>query len=356
MSDQIKVLVVDDSAFMRRVITDMLQSSPLITVVGTARNGQDGLEKAHRLRPDLITLDIEMPVLDGLSVLPKLLNELNCPVIMLSSHTREGAQATLDALELGAMDFVPKPAQDLVWDITKIRDDLVSKVISAMKAHLPLRRIVVPERPIISPKAAQGIAGRAVDGPVRCLVAIGASTGGPQALQTVLTGLDSAIPASFLVVQHMPPRFTKSLAQRLDSLCQLTVDEAEDGDIIREGRVLIAKADWQMTVVSEGGVLKTRLLQTPPISGHRPSVNALFTSLPAANPARVIAVVLTGMGNDGSAGVVAVKEAGATVLAEDASTAVINGMPKAAVQTGCVDYVVPLHEISGLITRLVMGG
>ncbi|MGE5654603.1 MAG: chemotaxis-specific protein-glutamate methyltransferase CheB, partial [Bacillota bacterium] len=268
MADKIKVLIIDDSAFMRRVISDMLQSSPLIDVVGTARNGQDGLEKARRLRPDLITLDIEMPVMNGLAVLPTLLNELTCPVIMLSSHTQDGAKATLDALELGAVDFVPKPAQDLVWDITKIRDDLVDKVLSAARARVSSRNPIsidrpapVVQRPLTVPKLP------VVDGPIRCVVAIGSSTGGPQALQTVLTGFEANIPASFVIVQHMPPRFTKSLAQRLDSLCRLSVEEAEDGTELREGRVLIAKADWQMTLASEGGRLRTRLLQTPPVSG-----------------------------------------------------------------------------------------
>ncbi len=350
--EQIKVLVIDDSALMRQVITDMLQSSPLITVVGTARNGQDGLEKARRMRPDLITLDIEMPVMGGLAVLPQLISELNCPVIMLSSHTQNGAKATLEALELGAVDFVPKPSQHLIWDITKTRNELVAKALSAAKARLPQRRD--PRPPSVSlPNQSMGAASRSVDGPVRCVVAIGASTGGPQALQTVLTGFDADIPASFVVVQHMPPRFTKSLAQRLDSLCRLSVDEAVDGEMLCEGRALIAKADWQMTLTAEGGRIRTRLLQTPPVSGHRPSVNTLFASLPNAKPAKLVAVVLTGMGNDGAAGVVTVKEAGGTVIAEDASTAVINGMPKAAAQTGCVDHLVPLHEVSGLITRLV---
>ncbi len=353
----VRVLIIDDSAFMRRVITEMLQSSPLIAVVGTARNGKDGLEQARRLRPDLITLDIEMPVMDGLSVLPSLLDELNCPVIMLSSHTQEGAKATLDALELGAVDFVPKPAQDLVWDITKIRDELVEKVVSTAKSRRvprppsPSQRLVSRKNEDMAP-----VTPKVVDGPVRCIVAIGASTGGPQALQTVLTSFEADIPASFVVVQHMPPRFTKSLAQRLDGLCQISVDEAEDGEILREGHALIAKADWHMTLVAEGGRLRTRLQQTPPVSGHRPSVSALFASLPVAMSTKLIAVVLTGMGNDGSAGVVTVKEAGGIILAEDASTAVINGMPKAAAQTGCVDHLVPLHDMGSMITRLITDG
>lgn len=354
MAEQIKVLVIDDSAFMRRVITDMLQSSPLICVIGTARNGQDGLEKARQLRPDLITLDIEMPVMDGLTVLPKLLVELNCPIIALSSLTQDGAQASLEALELGAVDFLPKPVQGLVWDIANIRDDLVDKVISAAKARMPTQRMGVTPRAAGMPAKSAFGRPRALGDPIRSLVAIGASTGGPQALQTVLTGFAADIPASFVVVQHMPPRFTKSLAQRLDSLCQLSVEEAEDGESLRNGRVLIAKADWQMTLVADGDLLRTRLLQTPPISGHRPSVDALFASLPSVRTAKLIAVVLTGMGSDGAAGVVAVKEAGGITLAEDASTAIIYGMPKAAAQTGSIDRVVPLHEMSGVITRLIM--
>lgn len=192
------------------------------------------------------------------------------------------------------------------------------------------------------------------EGSVRCVVAIGTSTGGPQALQNILSGFPADFPASILVVQHMPPGFTKSLAQRLDSLCQIAVEEADHGMDLRHGQALIAKADWHLTIVRKGENLVTQLSQMPPEVGHRPSVNALFASLPAVRPAKLIAVVLTGMGNDGAARLTDIKDCGGTVLAEDASTAVIYGMPRAAAQTGCVDHVVPLHEMGAVITRLVL--
>lgn len=350
--EPIRVLVVDDSALMRRVISDILQTDPEIRVVATARNGKEALNVLERRQEvDVVTLDIEMPVMDGLETLSKILELYRLPVIMLSSLTTAGANHTIRALELGAFDFVPKPSGSISLDLDKVTDELLSKVKAAGK-----RKKELPANPGIPavPKVAGGLREDRQSGPPRAfptgklkeIVAIGTSTGGPRALQTVLTGLPAGLKAAVAIVQHMPPGFTKSLASRLDQICEVRVHEAEHGQELEPGHVYIAPGDYHMEVAMSGNRFVVKLDQSPPVGGHRPAVNNLFRSVAVLQGVALQGVILTGMGNDGAEGLKLIKQAGGKTIAEAKETCVVYGMPKAAVETGCVDAVVPLHDVA----------
>lgn len=333
----IRVLVVDDSAFMRRLITDLLESTGQIKVVGIARNGADAVAKNLRLQPDVITLDVEMPVMDGLTALTELRKTRPVPVVMLSSYTQSGASVTLEALAKGAVDFIGKPESPEQIQDPRLRQSIIETVLQAATVELE-KLNPVPQRspmPSIAPHK---------HGQVR-LVAIGTSTGGPRALQEVISRLPVDGRTAYLVVQHMPKGFTRTLAERLDSLAVLRVQEAADG-LIEADNVYIAPGDYHMTVRLAGGKPHVHLQQTEPVNGHRPSVDVLFSSLSELPGLCAVAVVLTGMGSDGAQGMAALKLSGTYTIAEDASTAVIFGMPKAAIRTGAVDRVVPLPEVA----------
>ncbi|MFZ5827190.1 MAG: protein-glutamate methylesterase/protein-glutamine glutaminase [Bacillota bacterium] len=357
-SRQVRVLVVDDSAFMRKVLTELLQSDPQITVVGTARDGQDGVEKTGQLQPDVVTLDIEMPKLDGYGALREIMSLRPTPVVMVSSHTSQGAEATIRALALGAVDFVAKPSGSISLNMHITRDELVAKVKAAAGATPRFRRAAAElppvRREIKAVAAALSMPGSADGtGLPRQLVLIGCSTGGPGALHHIIPKLPANLPAAVLVVQHMPPGFTKSLAQRLDELSAIRVKEAEEGDRVRSGRVLLAPGGYHMTVDSEGQI---RLTQDPPMHGVRPAVDKTFESVVPMWQSRMVGVILTGMGYDGGKGMVGLKKAGGRTIAEDASTCVVYGMPKVVAELGAADQVLPVHEIADAITRLVREG
>ncbi|MDI7247601.1 MAG: chemotaxis response regulator protein-glutamate methylesterase [Bacillota bacterium] len=402
----IRVLVVDDSAFTRKVVSDMLGSDPDIVVVDVARDGRAAVEKARALRPDVITMDVEMPVMDGLAALRAIMADHPVAVVMLSALTQQGAATTIQALELGAIDFVPKPSHSMTVGLGDIRDQLVAKVKLAAGAKVRVPRALRPGRvgaigglpPGPGPggggrdprradgeTARPGQGGVAHVGPDRHVgdaarreafpsapwvptpvptsapapvqrresdiaIVIGSSTGGPSALNQVLTALPADIGAGILVVQHMPAGFTRSLAARLDESSAIAVKEAEAGDRVVDGVALVAPGGHHMSITGEGEVA---LSTDPPRNGVRPSVDTTMESAARVYGDRLVGVVLTGMGRDGASGVAAIKAAGGRSIAEHESTCVIYGMPKAVIEQGLADVVVPLHEVAGAIIELV---
>jgi two-component system chemotaxis response regulator CheB len=350
LQQKIKVLVVDDSAFMRKVISDILSSDSNIEVVGTARNGKDGIEKAMLLKPHVITLDVEMPVLDGITALEEIFKLKPAPkVIMLSSLTNNGGEATLKALEAGAFDFVLKPTSSIVrFNIDDIKADLIKKIKSAVTSNLSSfnEHNTAPIRVKTEPK--QSIQ---THGDLKYIVALGTSTGGPKALQEVIPYLPANIPAAVLIVQHMPPGFTKSLAVRLDGLSEINVKEAEDGDVLSPGWAYIAPGDYHISVSKVSREFIIRLNQEMPMSGHRPSVNYMMNSVADCGHKNLIAVMMTGMGSDGSIGLAKIKANGGKTIAQNEETCVVYGMPKSAVATGAIDKIVPLNDIAKEIIK-----
>lgn len=344
---QIRVLIVDDSAFMRKILTDLLNSDSSLTVIGTARNGEDAVRKAAALNPDVITLDVEMPVMDGLTALQELLKQRPVPVVMVSSLTQAGAETTVRALELGAVDFVGKPSGHISLDMAKTRDELVRKVKQAAQARVRVPRSApttgtpkIIKKPVVTSTAR----GRPP------IVAIGCSTGGPGALHRVIPALPGDLPAAVLIVQHMPPGFTRSLANRLNELSALTVREAEGGETVAAGQALIAPGGFHMTVDADGVV---HLDEEPPQHGVRPAVDRLFASLAAHHGPRTLAVIMTGMGFDGARGTKAVRAAGGRAIAEAESSCVVYGMPRAVIELGQADRIATLDDIPAAILEMM---
>jgi two-component system, chemotaxis family, protein-glutamate methylesterase/glutaminase len=336
----IRVLVIDDSAFVRQALTRML-AAPDIKVVGTAGDGYDGLEKVVDLRPDVVTLDVKMPRMDGLEALQRIMKECPTPVLLLSSITREGADVTLRGLELGAMDFVDKSSVQGHMNLLSLTDELRAKV-RALAGVSRARLAARPPYPSSPPPTARALrAGRHAQ-----VVAIGTSTGGPPALQAIIPRFPVDLAAAVLVVQHMPVGFTRSLAERLDLRSALPVREAEDGETVVPGSVLIAPAGRHLKVRKRGGLVKVLLDDEPHSALHRPSVDVLMASVARAYGGQAVGVVLTGMGSDGVEGLRAIREAGGRTLAESEESCVIYGMPKAAAEAGVVDRVVALPRMA----------
>ncbi|AMX84021.1 chemotaxis response regulator protein-glutamate methylesterase [Geobacillus subterraneus] len=343
----IKVLVVDDSAFMRKWISDFLSEHPRLEVIGTARNGQEALEKIAVCRPDVVTLDVEMPVMDGLVTLRRIMEKHPLPVVMVSSTTKEGAENTVAAMQYGAVDFVAKPSGPISLDLYKVKDELIRKVLHASEANMRALAARRPKAALWRPPAKTVRAEKAI-------VAIGTSTGGPRALETVLTQLPPHLAAPVVIVQHMPKGFTKSLANRLDALSAITVKEAEDGEVLRNGTAYIAPGGVHLVVGEENGVLKARFDESLPRAGHRPAVDVLFESLAAIRRCRIVAVIMTGMGSDGTAGLKKLKEGGdVEAIAEARETAVVYGMPRAAIEAGVIDVIAPLDGIAAAIVQSI---
>ncbi len=349
--DAIRVLVVDDSAFMRKVITDMVDMEDDLQVVGTARNGQEAVDAARRLQPDVITMDVEMPGMSGLEALKALRHERLGKVLMLSGHTTDGAQVTLEALELGAYDFVPKPSVGVALDIDKIREILLEKIRMAPSIKLqpvaPKPAATVPEPPTGRPAPPPRDLVR--DTRLRHIVVIGTSTGGPRALKTLLPALHADAPAAYLVVQHMPKGFTASLASRLDRDCDIEVVEGKSGLPLVPGRAIVAPGGQHMTVNPDNTV---NTFVGTPRNGVMPAVDVTLESAVERFGKEVLGVILTGMGRDGTAGCRRVRKAQGTVLAEDDSTAVVYGMPRSVVEEGLANEVLPLHEMARRIGQL----
>lgn len=344
---KIRAIVVDDSAFMRKMVSDMLDNDPGIEVVYRARNGAELIEKVREYAPHVITMDVEMPKVNGLEALKWLMEHYPLPVVMLSSLTQQGADTTIKALEAGAVDFVGKPSGSISLDIEKVREELVGKVKAAAGSNVS-RVKSPPPMPVQPLKSFLPLRQTRREGRVNNLVLVGTSTGGPKALQVLLSGLPPSLPAAVLIVQHMPAGFTKSLAQRLDQICEFQVVEAEHGQEIKEGTAYIAPGDFHMEVARDtAGELRIMLNQHPPRGGHRPAVDTLFESAASLTGLRKYVVIMTGMGSDGSAGLTKIREFGAEkTIAEHQSTCIVYGMPRAAAQTGLIDEIIPLPEIS----------
>ena len=367
---QISVLVADDSAFMRKVVSDLIEADPEIIVVGTARNGSDCIQKARSLRPDVITLDVEMPVMDGLAALPTLATELGIPVVMLSSLTQAGADVTIRALSLGAVDFVPKPSGTISLDIAAVRDDLVHKIKAAAAISAGRVRALARDlrAPATAPARAQAMSpmppmpttpttptmptrSSTTRAAARKVVVIGTSTGGPRALTQVIPWLPPNLPAGVLIVQHMPAGFTRSLAERLNDMSRIKVTEAQGGESIAEGEALIAAGGRHMVVTADGALV---LDDSPPMHGVRPAVDVTMSSAVDVFGRRMVGVIMTGMGSDGADAMARVKCAGGKTIAEHESTCVVYGMPRSVVERGAADRVVPLPGIADEIVNAVL--
>jgi two-component system chemotaxis response regulator CheB len=353
---KVRVLIVDDSAFMRKAIRRMLSGAHDIEVVDTAADGREALAKVGELRPDIVTLDVKMAGMDGITALEHIMREYATPVIMLSSLTQEGADVTLKALELGAVDFIDKTRAESPMDITLLASELVAKVravagvdIEKVRATLSEAVAAIPEQPRTPASPGDRFPGSTrVD-----VVALGTSTGGPPALHALIPKLPRNFPCGMIVVQHMPVGFTRTLAERLNTQSQLNVVEAAEGDEVRPGKVLIAPAGRHVKLRRSNGRYLIHLDGEPSDSPHKPSVDVMMASVAKACGRKSLGVLLTGMGNDGAKGMKAIKEAGGRTLAESEETCIIYGMPKSAVEEGAVDKVVPLHRMAAEILKEV---
>lgn len=343
----IKVLVVDDSAFMRKALSTMLSKDKEINVVATARDGEEGLEFVRKYNPDVVTLDIEMPRMDGLKALRHIMMEMPRPVLMVSSLTTEGAEATLKALELGAVDFIPKQLSKVSLDIIKIEADLIAKVKAV--AHRKLRHFA--HRPKATPtlEPIRGTIERPTGAQLRDVVAIGVSTGGPPAVQTVLSSLPKDFPASIVIAQHMPQAFTGPFAKRLDGLCQITVKEAENGERLQNGVAYVAPGGQHLVLDQKVSRIDVVVTPEPREALYKPSANVLVRSVAEAVGKRGLGVILTGMGSDGMEGIQALKQKGGRALAQSDNTCVVYGMPKAIVDAGLADEIVDIESMASAI-------
>ena len=353
----ISVVVVDDSAFMRKALASMLEKDPEIRVVATARDGQEGLELIRKHNPDVITLDIEMPRMDGLTALRHIMMENPKPVLMVSSLTVEGAESTLKAMELGAVDFIPKQLSKVSLDIIKIEEDLQAKVkqIARRKFRPPLlaRKPCAPTPQSPCPPASGQDQRREVTrpsgSPVRDVVAIGVSTGGPPAVQKVLSSLPKDFPASIVIAQHMPAAFTGPFAKRLDGVCQVSVKEAESGDRLQPGQVFIAPGGKHLKLLQKVSRVEIEITGEPADALYKPSANVLVGSTAEAVGKRALGVILTGMGSDGLEGVKVLKAKGGRALAQSDASCVVYGMPKAIVDAGLADEIVDIDDMAQAI-------
>ncbi|GIN90006.1 chemotaxis response regulator protein-glutamate methylesterase [Siminovitchia terrae] len=354
---KIKVLIVDDSIFMRKLISDFVSKDDRLEVAGTAKNGLEAIELTEKLKPDVITMDVEMPEMDGLTALKHIMQRFPTPVLMVSSLTEKGAYETIKALQLGAVDFIQKPSGSVSLDLFRVREELILKIKAVAKARLakieaPVRResVQLKTKPVI----------QKIEKPQRVmtgfkqLFAVGTSTGGPKALETVITGLPAGFKDPLLVVQHMPPKFTEYLAKRLDSISNMNVVEAQNNQVISGGTVYIAPGDYHMGVRQRGNEYRIVLNKEAHCNGHRPSVDVLYDSVSKLTGLKRHYIIMTGMGGDGAAGMKRAKDSGAavTTVAESEETCIVYGMPKTAVNLGCVDHILPLTRISAKMIEL----
>ncbi len=354
---KIRVLTVDDSALMRQVLATLLAKDPDIEVVGAAPDPYIARERIKALNPDVLTLDVEMPKMDGLTFLEKLMRGHPMPVVMVSSLTESGCQTTLRALELGAIDFITKPKIDLRDGMEEVAQDLIGKVKAAACAKVKgtgsAKRCLSP-----LPEGEQAPTKRWEPVPTAMIkttdtiIAIGSSTGGTEAVKDILEALPPNTPP-IVITQHMPERFTKTWADRLNGLCRIAVKEAQDGDSVLPGHALVAPGNYHMTLVRSGARYSVKINQDEPVNRHRPSVDVMFDSVARYAGGNAIGVILTGMGGDGAKGMLAMKQAGASTIAQDEASCVVFGMPKEAIKLGGVDRVLPLAEIAGAMLEYV---
>src|SRR5712672_1388614 len=347
MSERVRVLVVDDSALMRKLIPAILERDSSIEVVGTAMDGAFALKKIEELHPDVITLDLEMPRMDGMEALRLIMRRAPLPVIVFSTHSKEGAYSTFKALALGAIDFVAKPKNAAAGHLDAIALQLIEKIKVAKRAS---GRIIRPSVSEEVQAVAKKVVGAAL--PPNRIVAIGISTGGPNALQYVLSQIPADFAASTLIVQHMPEGFTEMFARRLDECCALDVHEARSGDLLVAGRVLICPGNRHMMVRRMPRGDMAVLSDGPPVNGHRPSANVLFHSVAQEFALTAVGVIMTGMGDDGAEGLGAIKAAGGMTVAQSEDTCVVSGMPRAAIAKGYANKIVPLDALSSFLVNL----
>ena len=351
------MLVVDDSAFMRRLVAELVASTGEFEVVGVARDGREALAQVRALAPDIVTMDVEMPEVDGLAALAQIMRDAPRPVVMLSAAVAAGGggDLTLRALELGAMDFVRKPSGAVSLDLAVVRDRLLGALRTAAQMNLGGVRALAdrPPRGERAHAVSREVPAFPADGGATRVVALAAATGGPRALADVIPALPRRLDAAVLVVQHMPGGFTASLAERLAAASALAVAEARDGDALLPGRAYVAPGGWHMRVVTDGGRSRVALDSTPPVCGVRPAADPLFESVAAAFGARAVGVVLTGMGRDGAAGLRAIRAAGGLGIVQDRESSVIYGMPQAALQHAGADVVAPLGDVARAIVAAV---
>jgi two-component system chemotaxis response regulator CheB len=345
---RISVLIVDDSALVRRMLTEMLSSDPYINVLGTAHDAYDAREKIKALNPDVLTLDVEMPRMDGLTFLRNLMRLRPMPVIMVSSLTERGAEVTLDALSIGAVDYLAKPKIDLAATLGDYKQELIGKIKAAAGARVRAS----------TPSAALSAEAAAVKrGPQRHLrtteriIAIGASTGGTEAIKDVLINMPPDTPG-IVITQHIPKLFSGAFARRMDSCCQVSVCEAEDGQQVLRGHAYIAPGDQHLLLVRDGARYVCRLDPGPPVNRHKPSVDVLFRSVAQTAGRNAIGVILTGMGKDGAVGLKEMRDAGSRTIAQDEATSIVWGMPGEAVSIGAAADVLPLNEICARVLAL----
>ncbi|GAA0298632.1 two-component system chemotaxis response regulator CheB [Gracilibacillus halotolerans] len=341
-----KVLVVDDSAFMRKMISDILSKSSNLEVISTARNGEDALKKVTELKPDVITLDIEMPIKDGIATLRDIMKHQPTPVVMLSSLTKAGADKTMEAMSNGAVDFIAKPSGSISLDIEEISAEIIRKVEAASLARIkPKKDKKRQEIGVLKPVKAK-----------KKIVLIGSSTGGPSALQEVLTKLPKDFPAPIAIVQHMPKGFTKSLAERLNRLAEIEVREVTHLEELKPGIAYIAPGGQHFLIEERQNKYIARVTDDQPVKGHKPSVNLLFNSAAELRECLPVSVMLTGMGSDGASGIELLKRKHPRTIAisQSKESCIVYGMPQAAEKTGLVDYVVDISEISNVLTQKFM--
>lgn len=354
MSEIIKILVVDDSAFMRKSITLLLESDKNLKVIGTAVDGFDAISKIKLLNPDIVTLDIEMPRMDGLTALRHIMTECPKPVLMLSSLTTEGAEETIKALELGAIDFIPKSISIGNASIGGVKTDLLRKVKEIFNNKLLLRKINLLKKDKVAtiPKIKQNSGNLPIK--IYKAVGIGISTGGPISLQKIVPLFSDRIRVPIFIVQHMPPKFTTSLAERLNKLSQLEVKEAEKGEVVRNGVVYIAPGGFHMIIKQDGlGNKLIDISEQPAQSLHRPSVDVMLESIQNVYGKNILGIIMTGMGKDGFEGIKKLKNIGGYCLAQDEESCVVYGMPRAVIENGLADAIASLNDIPQIINQVI---
>ena len=343
---KIRVLIVEDSFLMRKVIGDAINADPAMEVIYKAKNGREGLQKILELKPDIVTLDINLPLLDGIGVLKEAMKKQPTKIIMLSAYTKEGTNDTMKALELGAIDFIAKPSGEISLDIYKLKDEIVSKIKLAGKIELDKFMSVVSSG-IAIPSDKEKIF------TVKKLVIIGASTGGPKVVLDIMKNIPGTDKAAFIIVQHMPVGFTTTFAERISWESKIKTKEAEDNEFIAAGKALVAPAGYHLVVEKYGGYLKTRLNQDPRINFVRPSIDVTMCSAAEACGKDIIGIILTGMGKDGLEGAKSIKEKGGTIIIQNEESSVVWGMPKAVYEAGLADEVLSPPQIVQEITKRI---
>jgi two-component system chemotaxis response regulator CheB len=353
----VTVLIVDDSSFFRRRLTQMIDECPGLKVIGVATNGREGVAKALELKPDVITMDYEMPIMDGISAVREIMAKQPTPILMFSSLTYEGARVTLDSLDAGAVDYLPKNFDEISRNSAELKQKLAERINAVAKARrrpaalAPVRPVAAPLSAPVSERAPEKIAPRPAARARKNygVVLIGTSTGGPVALQTVLTTLPKNFPLPIVLIQHMPATFTSAFAERLNSQCQITVKEAADGDMLRPGLALLAPGGKQL-MISKGG--KVKILPGDERLNYKPCVDVTFASAANIYRDQALAVVLTGMGSDGCEGARLLKQNGASIWAQDEASSVIYGMPMAVAKANLTDEILPLQQIGPRLAEL----